>query len=92
MIHAKKEPMQGFLNGVKPELHHPIPALKVRQEIELTNPSPILIHQALLNGEATQQLPANLKANACTDIQKKESMHILSQTTSLNRVSLLLSR
>lgn len=84
--------MQVFLNGPKPELHHPIPSLKIKQEIELTNPSPILIHQAHLNGEATQQLPPNIKMNACTDIQKKESMQLLSQTTSLNRVSLLLSR
>ena len=62
MIHAKKERPVGFLNEIKPELHYPIPPIIVKKEVELTNPSPILIQQALLNSdpiEPTVQMKAN---------------------------------
>ena len=74
MIHAKKEKPAGFLNEVKPELHFPIPPLNIKKEIELANPSPILIQQVQLNGDPIIEETVQLKANAFTDIQKKESM------------------
>jgi hypothetical protein len=63
MIHAKKEKPVGFLNEVKPELHFPIPPIIPKKEVELTNPSPILIHQAHLNSELVEPT-VNMKANA----------------------------
>jgi hypothetical protein len=63
MIHAKKEKPVGFLNEIKPELHFPIPPIIAKKEVELTNPSPILIHQALLNGDSVEP-SVHLKANA----------------------------
>ena len=46
----------------------------IKKEIELANPSPILIQQVHLNGDPIIEETMQLKANAFTDIQKKESM------------------
>jgi hypothetical protein len=63
MIHSKNEKAVGFLNEVKPELHFPIPPILQKKEVELTNPSPILINQAHLNSDPVEPT-VNMKANA----------------------------